>query len=451
MMKKANNINNKLVKQKDFQLDKKAGNNADTSAKDELKHQFDARAKCNPIRSVNITPDNRYLIVTNANNPKIRLIDLELLEYKKHKYNSHQASVRLTSITQDGSAFFTASWDGSSHRYEIETGKCISIYDSNGFPMPSCYISRDEKYLFTANYESTHGLDSVNRGRCRNLITNKIYEFRHKKRQQFPATMDIAYDGRYVYTGSDDGAAHQWSLTKQKSLLQYFDLPVSVRKIAVSNRFFAAACSDGVVRVYDKASGVMYRQIIHNVSEEVLDIRITGDESKLISASSDGTILCTNMLSGRAIFHKKVHNNWIWSICLFNNDRQIVSGSTDGTVVFMTLKGEVLGRYYNLTNENLLISCPPEKDKLFPYGCFYTTDEKLVSVLRKPKNELFDEVLTENDRNRLDYIKKLNRKNIVISKLKNHKAYDKLSENYSKHKKLLDGLSNDRAMKLLKG
>lgn len=449
-MKKTNTIkSNKLINHRDFHLNKIAENISDTSSKGELKHQFNVKSKCSPIRSVNITPDNRYLIVTNANNPKIRVIDLELLEYKPQKFNSHQASVRLTSITKDGSAFYTASWDGSSHRYEIETGKCTSIFDSSGFPMPSCYISQDEKYLFTANYESTDGLDSANRGRCRDLINNKIYEFHHKKRQQYPATMDIAYDGMYVYTGSDDGAAHKWSLKKQKSLIRFFNLPVSVRKIAVSKRYFAAACSDGVVRVYDKTSGEKYKQLIHNRSEEVLDIRIIRDESKLVSASSDGTILCFNLLSGKTIFHTKVHNNWIWSICLFNNEQQIVSGSTDGTIAFMTINGDILARYYNLTDKHFLISCPKGKDKIFPNGCFFTTNSALITVKRFDKINLTNEVLAVDDKNRLDYITKLNRKNIIISKLRNHKNYDKLSENYSKHKKLLDGLSNGKTIKFL--
>ena len=98
----------------------------------ELKHRINPKAKCYTVRSVNVTPDNRYLIVTNDHNEKIRVIDLHMLEYMPHKYNTHENSVRLTSITRDGSAFYTASWDGSSHRYEIETGKWKEIIVKGG-------------------------------------------------------------------------------------------------------------------------------------------------------------------------------------------------------------------------------------------------------------------------------------------------------------------------------
>jgi len=262
--------------------------------------------------------------------------------------------------------------------------------------------------------------------------------------------MDIAYDGKYVYTGSDDGTAHRWSLKKQISLTNYFDLPVTVRKIAVSKRYFAAACSDGIIRVYNKISGRLYKQLKHNPSEEVLDVKITKDESKLVSASSDGTILCFDLLSGKYIFHSDVHFGWIWSICLYNDDQQIVTGSTDGTIVFMTIGGDILARYYNLAGKQVLISCPPEKDKIFPNGCFYTTNNKLITVFRNNKKNSSNEVLAEDDRDRLNYLNKVNRKNIVISKLRNNKDYDKLSENYCKHKKLLDGLSDSKNIKLLR-
>jgi len=439
--------NNKLINNRASSLSKKTGNILDDFPKGELKHRFNVGSKCYAVRSVNITPDNRFLIVTNADNPGIRVIDLALLERKPQHFNSHQSSVRLTSITRDGSAFYTASWDGRCHRYDIESGMCLSVYDCFGLPMPSCYISRDERYLFTANYESVNGLQSVNRGMCRDLVTNKIYKYHHRKREQHPGAMDIAYDGRYVYTGSDDGAAHKWSLKKQKSLIRFFDLPVSVRKVAVSKRYFAAACSDGVVRVYNKTTGKKHKQFYHNTSEEVLDVRITRDEFKLVSASSDGSILCFDLLSGKKIFHHKVHFGWIWSICLFNNDQQIVSGSTDGSIVFMTITGDILARYYNLAGKQFLISSP--KDKLFPNGCFFTTDTKLIAVTRYDKNNSSNEVLAEDDKDRLDYIHNLNRKNIIISKLSNHKNYNRLSDNYCKNKKLMEGLSDPKTGKNL--
>lgn len=440
---------NEIIASKENGIRKYVDNISENQNSGELKHQLKKKLICYSVRSVNISPDNRYLIVTNADNPQIKVIDLQLLEHVSRKYNSHTKSVRLTSITKDSSAFYTASWDGNSHKYEIESGICVPIVGISGLPMPSCFISNDEKYLFTANYISVYGLGKANRGKCWDLVNKKLFEYPHQERKQYPGTMDITYDGKYVYSGSDDGIAYKWSLKSQKTLIKFFDLPLAVRKIFVTKRFFAAACSDGTIRIYYKTSGKKYKHLIHNLSDECMDVRITKDESKLVSASMDGTIKCFDLLTGISLYHIKPHKSWIWSIGLYNNDQQIVSGSKDGTVVFMTIKGDILARYYNLPGNDFLISCPKEIDKMFPNGCFYTSNNKLINVFRFDKKNGRSKVLEENDNDRIDYIKRLNQKNIIISKIINNDQYKILSDNYNKHKKLLEGINNNKSLKLL--
>ena len=40
-----------------------------------LNHAYDTTFKCQSIRSVNISRDNRYLLISNAGNPRLRVID----------------------------------------------------------------------------------------------------------------------------------------------------------------------------------------------------------------------------------------------------------------------------------------------------------------------------------------------------------------------------------------
>ena len=139
----------------------------------ELSHSIRTDIGLNGVRSVNVTSDNRFLIITYEKSiPRIRIVDLEKLEFLPYEYSGHTDSVRMTRVTRDNKAFYTASWDGSSRRFEIESGKCDLILSGFG-RSPSCFLEPEQKLLFTASYDADCNLDSKNSGRCWDLISGK--------------------------------------------------------------------------------------------------------------------------------------------------------------------------------------------------------------------------------------------------------------------------------------
>ncbi len=60
----------------------------------------------NGVRSVNVTSDERFLIITfESSLPRIRVVDLEKLEYLPHSFSGHTASVRITSLLPIAGSF----------------------------------------------------------------------------------------------------------------------------------------------------------------------------------------------------------------------------------------------------------------------------------------------------------------------------------------------------------
>lgn len=414
----------------------------------ELRHRFEIKRSCRGVRSVNITNNNRYLIITFEEYAKIRVLDLEKLEFLPHEYNGHTASVRLTSITRDNQYFHTASWDGSSRRYEIASGKCTQVFSGFG-RSPSCFVA-EEKYLFTASYESDKDLDSVNTGRCWNLASGKVIQlYKHTEARKTTECIDIAYDQEFIYTGSDDGQAFQWNLKGEKPILKYFECEGSVRKIAISKKYLTAACTDGFIRVHDKHSGKSFWCFEHG-NTDVREVRITSDETKCFSAAEDGTVCCFNLVSGELIYKRKIHSLHIWSICLMPDEKVIVTGSGDGSIVFMAAaSGKILVRLMNLPWDNeILLSCPP--DKAFPSGFFYTTNRDFIQVVAMDKNRIIKEIMELDDPRREAYIDKLNLKNLVINKFKSNSLYKKMTDNYLKQKNKLNGVNKNKSPRLLK-
>jgi WD40 repeat protein len=445
-MKKKNNL--QLVKKNSGTLC--TNKNLKSRETSELKHVFSFTKGRRGIRSVNVTSDNRYLIITFEDSKGIICIaDLKKLEFLPYEYKGHAESVRLTSITRDNKAFYTASWDGSSRRFDIESGKCTKIFGGFG-RSPSCFIDPEQKYLFTASYDSDFDIKSKNNGRCWDPFLGKtINMYKHTEEREKIECIDITYDKGIVYTGSDDGIAYKWNLKGKKPILKYFTFKGSIRKIAVSNNYFAAACTDGFVRIHNKFSGKYFQYFFHGKTD-VRDVRISKNETKFWSAAEDGTISCFNLHNGKLIYHKKPHSNWIWSICLMNNENILVTGSSDGSVAFLSAdSGQILARLLNLPyKDDFVIACPP--DKTFPTGFFYTTNKDFIEVVIADKKGCIQKKLDLNDPKRRAYINKLNLKNLVITRLKGNRNYDSLTDLYIRNQKMLSRGENIILPKALK-
>jgi len=418
---------------------------------EELRHRVKIEGKCNGVRSVNVTSDNRYLIITfESSIPRIRIVDLQRLEFLPYAYEGHTDSVRLTSIARDNKEFYTASWDGSSRRFEIATGKCSQIISGFG-RSPSCFVDRHQRYLFTASYDSDYDLEMKNNGRCWEIPSGEVlWMYKHTNERITLEAVDISFDGSRVYTGSDDGYGYRWALDGGSPELVYFSFKGTVRKIAVSDNFFAAACTDGFVRVHKKLTGEYYMHLKHN-EKDVREVRISKDESRLWTATDNGSLSCYNLMTGEMIYKRKLHSRWIWSICLMADDKIVVTGSGDGKVAFVAGEtGEILAQLINVPFDNeFLITCPP--DNAFPHGFFYTTNKEFIEVEKQVNESQSWEKLESKDPMRTGYIDKYNLKNLVITRLKNNGNYKSLASQYLMHRKLMNQLEGPKVPLRLKG
>jgi len=411
------------------------GDTGKTRLSEILKHRLNLKDGGLRVRSVNVTKNDRHLIVTFENNSTIRVVDLEKLEYLPFDYAAHRATIRLTSITRDDRSFFTASWDGCYRKFEISSGKCSQVL-SGIARSPSCFLEPEERFLFTASYDSDFNVASKNSGWCWDLSTGKtIHSYEHSADRIHHEAIDIAMDDGGVYTGSDDGRAYRWPLHGKQPLIEYFSFVGTVRKITVSSNLFAAACTDGTLRIRKKISG---EELFNfpNAHTDLREVRISKDETKLWSASGHGSIFCYDLLSGKMIYKKTYHSSWIWSIALMQEEQILVSGGGDGQVIFTSANtGQLLARLYMLPDQHdFLITCPP--DKSFPSGMFYTNNEDYIQVQAEDKANDSLVTLDKSDPRHTSYFNKHNLKNLILTRLKNKGQYDLMTSEHLKNKNL---------------
>ena len=131
------------------------------------------------------------------------------------------------------------------------------------------------------------------------------------------------------------------------------------------------------------------------------------------------------------------------------NDKVLVTGSGDGFVAFVSANsGEILAELRNLPlDDEIIITCP--KDKVFPNGCFFATEEKYIQVFSIDKDRQSDEELAIDDPRRIAYIEKTNNKNLVITKLKNNGNYKALTKNHIKNQKIREQVNHKKLPRLL--
>ncbi len=413
------------------------------SREKQLKHKFNPALKLMPIRSVAVTPNNKYLIITHENTSKIKVIDLSKLEVMPFNYNAHAMTVRLVSPATDNASFYTSSWDGSFMQYSIISGKHVILFC--GTRSPSVFLDPNGKYLFTAEYPDDYDND-FNIGRCWDLNKRKtvaIYEV--KRKVLYPLGIDIAYDQNYAYMGCD-GTMMKFNLSGKKPVLKYFDNQTGVRKIAVSEKYVAAASCDGKIRIFKKNGD--YHLLIDASKYEVKDIKISNDESFIVGCSDDGYVRCWSLENAVERFSCKAHRSMIWSFCFASNENLVVSGGTDGMISFIdTETGKLILRMYNLAMDNeMLVSVP--KDMNFPNGYFYTTNNEFVDVYSEEKNSKLNH-LDSNDRKRQIYIDKLNCKNLVLNRIKLNSRYNTLTDHFFSKNHKEPGLKFQQRIKAL--
>ncbi len=403
-----------------------------------LKHSFNPPCARYGIRSVKLTHNNKYLIITYlSNHGYIRVIDLEKLELLPCRYTGHKDSIRMVSVTKNDTHFYTASWDGTYRRFDLLKGTYDIMLGVTG-RSPSCCLDGNDSHLLTASYDSDMSLSGKNTGRRWDLNSRGIVTYyRHFKPRKEPQCIDIACDVDFVYSGSDDGMALRFDKRTGRILFTYCDYNANIRKIALSEHLFALSATDGFIRVFDKVSGVVIRELFHS-NNEAMDVRISKDETRVWSCSMDGSVKCHLIPTGEVLFHSMVHEDWIWSICMNNNDTVLVSGSSDGTVAFVSAEtGLLLARLRCFPVENeFCFECPP--DKAFPSGFFYTSNKDFIEVEQDEAESGTKRILDLKNPERISYIDRLNLRNMVITRLMNNRQYNSITEKYINERKVLD-------------
>ena len=162
---------------------------------------------------------------------------------------------------------------------------------------------------------------------------------------------DLTYspDGNYIISSDYDGNIKVWSLVQGESVCEISEHTDAVTSLAFSpdGNFFASASFDEFIYIWrfkdvlknekapfqtfeKKSSFVKFPVYQHDI-EQIQSIQFSHNGEHLASGDQQGVVVVREISSGEEVFRKKIHNNYIRSICFSPVEKGLLATASDDT------------------------------------------------------------------------------------------------------------------------
>jgi len=262
------------------------------------------------------TVDNLLYLVYSTKTKSIICLDLEnkqvINEIKNH-HKKHLSNLRhyFDEINKRDLIISISDRDNNVRLWNVKNWDCIlNIPNINniGYICSACIINdSNNNYLISSNCSMFHDIDDSEPLKIFNFKGKKIKEIKESNEKTFfvDTFYDIKTSINYIITGNNN-YLKSYDYKKNKLFHKYFD-------------------SDTGVHI----------SIIINEDKEII---------RLIESCSDGNIRIWNFHSAELLSKIKVDDDWLFGICLWNNDYLFVA-CKDKIIRLIQLKEGLIVKY----------------------------------------------------------------------------------------------------------
>ncbi|MGI0486563.1 AAA-like domain-containing protein [Pantanalinema rosaneae CENA516] len=351
-----------------------------------LENEF--KGHINFINDITFSRNGKYILTAAADN-SIRLWSTSTDDSLVRILEGHEDDVRSIKISPNGKWIATGDGNGTVRIWE-STGLMVREFKAHSQGrIGSIDFSPDSEQILTASdLESTAHLWNIN--------GSLIRKFNRPYRKNVSEIYSVAFspDGRWVVTGSANGAVHLWYLNGEvKKEFMAHQSWINAVVFSPDSKQIATAASDGKVRLWTLEGSLIQKFQGHGGG--VRSVNFSPDGQMVASASINGTAYIWNI---RGLFMRELkgHQSGIASINFSLNGSQLATASDDSIIRLWDLDGSLLqefkghkGRVWAVTftpdGKHLLSSSADgtgriwkifagDTERLLSEGCLYLND-----------------------------------------------------------------------------
>ncbi|WJW70306.1 AAA-like domain-containing protein (plasmid) [Candidatus Chlorohelix allophototropha] len=292
------------------------------------------------VLALDYSPDGRYLITASADKT-LRLWDSSNWQ-EIRVMQGHTAEIRSVAFSPDGQTVISGSADGTARAWDVVSGKELVVMRGHTGAINSVAISSDGKRIATAGEDGTARVWDAVSGNEQLVL---------KGHSGAVTAVFFKPDGSRVYTGGADKTFRLWDSASGVVLKVNTGLPKAVKRIytttadpeSIASNWIpnvplpqdpAYVVTDDILRGFDLLTGIGYYWIINTPT---LTGAIFSPDSKLVATGgSDGVVRLWDSATGKLVRTLEGHTNLVG---MSGNDgfspdgQRLVTGSYDKTAI----------------------------------------------------------------------------------------------------------------------
>lgn len=334
----------------------------------EMLHQLVGHDTSLQVQGVAFSRDGRTLLSGSEDTTMI-LWDVETGELL-HRFEGHTNGVFSVRFSPDGHSVLSTSLDNTMILWDITTGQIIHHFIGHTNWVFDARFTPDGTRILSASRDGTLILWDVATGNILHTYGGEA---------GMALSVKLLANGMQAISSHNTGYLRVWQLDSQNVVRQFRETAQSVDNEALDDTLnsdgdlvalsrdgrWAAAPGSGVdaaaVLLWDVETGELVRRFTGHEGN-VTSIMFSPDQSQLISASWDNTLILWNVARGEQIHRFIGHTGAVFDVAFSPDGNLLISGSEDRTMILWDVAtATVLRRFEGFTDSVNTVAFSPDE------------------------------------------------------------------------------------------
>jgi WD40 repeat protein len=285
------------------------------------------------------------------------------------QYMDHFGNVEVATFSMNGKLFATGGWDDMVNVYSGDSQTLISSLYGHGAAVKSISIARNNKMIVSGGNDRKVNL-------WRWVEEDQMFMLDSiVGTHNYPVNTVIIGPGmRTIFSASADGEIQVHNLTKKRHKI--IKHPREITTIAISNNRQKIFCADASskITVYNPFGKVITSYEGH--SDQINSIAVARNNRYIVTGSNDKTVIVWDIVKGKEFKRLEGHDWKVSSVDISFDGKYVVSGSIDGVCILWDLaSGEKLKTFTVSNGQVKSVAISPNKEFIVAAIAFESLSE----------------------------------------------------------------------------